>query len=126
MSAAVQIPKPTGKVHPVAQLFPLLPDDELDELAADMKANGQLHPITLDHDGTLLDGRNRQEACKRAGIKPVYEMLNGQDPVVFILSQNDKRRHMSKGQRAMIAAKMRLLKISNQTQAATQAGVSQQ
>jgi hypothetical protein len=23
--------------------------------------------------GTLIDGRNRQEACKRAGIKPVYE-----------------------------------------------------
>jgi hypothetical protein len=31
------------------------------------------------------------------------------DPIAFILSSNDKRRHMSKGARAMVAAKVRLL-----------------
>jgi hypothetical protein len=33
-----------------------------------------------------------------------FTTLNGQEPVVFILSQNIHRRHLSKGQRAMAAA----------------------
>jgi hypothetical protein len=32
-------------VHPVAALFPMLADDELGELAADIKARGLLRPI---------------------------------------------------------------------------------
>jgi ParB-like chromosome segregation protein Spo0J len=124
MSAAVQIPKPNGRVHEVAAMFPLLPDDELDELAADMKANGQLHPIILDRDGMLIDGRNRQEACKRAGIKPAYEVLNGQDPIAFILSANINRRHLTKGQQAMAVAKARLLSKQTMRAAAQVSNVS--
>ena len=124
MSAAQQIPKPNGRTHEVAQMFPMLPDDELDELAADMKANGQLHPIILDCDGMLIDGRNRQEACKRAGIKPAYETLNGQDPIVYILSANINRRHMTQGQRAMITAKTCLLSKQSQRAASKQTGVN--
>lgn len=97
----------SGKVHPVAALFPMMPDPELDELAADIKANGLLNPIVLDENGILIDGRNRQEACKRAKIKPTYAALNGADPVAFIFSSNHKRRHITKGQKAMIAAKAR-------------------
>jgi ParB-like nuclease domain len=96
------------KVHPVAELFPMMSDEELDDLAQDIKANGLLHPIVLDESGMLIDGRNRFEACRRAGIEPDCEMLNGQDPVAFIMSSNDKRRHMAAGQRAMVAAKVRL------------------
>jgi hypothetical protein len=119
--------KPNGKIHPVAEMFPMMPDDEINELATDLKENGQLHPIILDKDGTLIDGRQRQEACKRAGIKPVYETLNGQDPVTYILSSNDRRRHMTKGQRAMIAAKVRSLNNNYSTtrDTAKQTGVTQ-
>lgn len=99
--------QPNGKVHPVAALFPMMPDGELDELAADIDTNGLLHPIVLDKDGTLIDGRNRQEACRRAKIEPTYTALNGADPVAFIFSSNHKRRHITKGQKAMIAAKAR-------------------
>jgi ParB-like chromosome segregation protein Spo0J len=53
---------PTGAVHPVANLFPMLPDDELQELADDIRANGLQHPIVLDKDGVLIDGRNRWAA----------------------------------------------------------------
>jgi hypothetical protein len=99
--------KPSGKVHPVAALFPMLSDDELNELADDIKLNGLLQPIVLDANGDLIDGRNRAEACKRAKVKPTYVSLNGIDPFIFIFSRNSKRRHMTKGQRAMVAAKAR-------------------
>lgn len=46
------------------------------------------------------------KACKRAGVEPRFETLNGKDPVTFIMSANERRRHMNKGQRAMEAAKI--------------------
>jgi ParB-like chromosome segregation protein Spo0J len=67
-------------VHPVAALFPMLADDELDELAASIKANGLLQPIVLDKDGAILDGRHRLKACGKAGVKPRFETYKGDDP----------------------------------------------
>lgn len=96
--------QPTGAVHPVAALFPMMSEEELDDLAADIAANGLLHPIVLDAEGTLIDGRNRQEACTRAGVEPEYKCFDG-NPVAFILSANVNRRHLSKGQRAMAVAR---------------------
>lgn len=100
VEAAVELP--TG-VHPVAALFPMMTEDELCELAADIGANGLLNPIVLDQNGQLIDGRNRLEACRRAEVKPTFTTLNGHDPVEFILRQNIARRHMTPGQRAMAA-----------------------
>jgi len=51
------------------------------------------------------DGRNRLEACHRAGVEPHFWTFDGDDPVAFILSVNVHRRHLSKGQRAMAVAK---------------------
>jgi hypothetical protein len=99
----------TGEIHPVAALFPMLPDDELEELAADIKVNGLIHPIVLDHDGQLIDGRNRLRACSLAGVEPQFTALNGHDPVAYILSSNVNRRHMTAGQRAMALARTRRL-----------------
>ena len=105
----------------------MLTEDELDELAADMKTNGQLHPIILDKDGTIIDGRQRQAAGNRAGIILQYAKFDDRDPIAFILSENDKRRHLTKGQRAMIAAKVRSLNknYSTSRETAKQAGVAQ-
>jgi len=94
----------TGEVHPVADLFPMMTDDELDDLAADIKANGLIHPIVLDAEGRLIDGRNRLAGCQRAGVEPSFSALNGHDPVAFILSTNVSRRHMTKSQLAMVIA----------------------
>jgi hypothetical protein len=93
------------KVHPVAELFPMMSEEELDDLAADIKANGLRQPIVVDQDGVLIDGRNRLEACKRAGVEPEETVLDGQDPVAFILSSNIYRRNLNKGQAAMVIAK---------------------
>jgi ParB-like chromosome segregation protein Spo0J len=92
------------KVHPAADVFPMLPDDELQELAADIKANGLREALKVSN-GLLIDGRNRLAACKIAGLEPRIEELNGVvDPVAYILSANINRRHMTKGQRAMAVA----------------------
>jgi ParB-like chromosome segregation protein Spo0J len=42
-------------VHPVADLFPMMTNEELDDLAADIKANGLIQPIVVDKDGFLID-----------------------------------------------------------------------
>ena len=95
----------TTAVHPDAAIFPMMTDDELAELAADIKANGQIHPIVLDAEGRLVDGRNRQRACEIAGIEPRTVLLNGASDVkAFIVSANLERRNLSKGQQAMALA----------------------
>jgi hypothetical protein len=95
------------QTHPIADLFPMMSDDDLASLAADIKANGQSEPIMLDAAGELLiDGRNRLKACGIAGVEPKFARANGEDQTAFILSRNMARRHMTKGQLAIVAAKM--------------------
>lgn len=97
-------------VHPAAELFPLASDDELAELTDDIKANGLIEPVWLYNDpdrGTvLLDGRNRSIACQRAGATPTTRTYHGADPIGFSISQNLKRRHLTTGQKAMLALKV--------------------
>lgn len=100
----------TPKVHPVAAMFPMMSDAELDELAADIQANGQVHPIVRSAEGQLIDGRNRLAACEIAGIEPRYTTLPPDvDPVAFILSCNVRRRQMTQGQCAMAIVQAKLL-----------------
>jgi ParB-like chromosome segregation protein Spo0J len=89
----------TGEIHPYAAAFPMLPDADLDALAADIKSNGLLHPLVLTGDGTLLDGRNRLAACDRAGITPEFVIHDG-DPVAFVVSVNMQRRDLTQAQKA--------------------------
>lgn len=96
-------------VHPATDVFPMLPEDELNDLAESIKANGLQMPLMLgelDGKTVLVDGRNRREACQRAGVEPEVEHLNGQDVTAYIISTNINRRHLSKGQRAMATAKI--------------------
>jgi ParB-like nuclease domain len=95
-------------VHPVASLFPMMSEEELDDLAADIKANGLIHPIVLDQHRQLTDGRNRLEGCRRAGVSPDFIVTPLDDPIAFILSANVSRRHLTKGQQAMAVAKARV------------------
>lgn len=93
----------SGGVHPIAALFPMMPEDDLAALVDDIKENGLRQPLMIDASGQLLDGRNRMKACELAGVEPRFETYDG-DPVALIWSLNDRRRHMSKGARAMVAA----------------------
>jgi DNA modification methylase len=93
------------RVHPAAELFPLLDGAELQALADDIKAHGLRQPITL-HEGAILDGRNRQRACEIAGVTPTYVEWDGSggSPTAWVLSLNLHRRHLNESQRAMVGA----------------------
>jgi hypothetical protein len=88
----------------------MLSKEEMAEFAKDIKANGLREPIVL-YDGMILDGRNRYEACKLAGVKPQFtelpELIPGSaSPVQYVVSANLYRRHLTTSQRATIAAEM--------------------
>ena len=95
--------------HDASNLFPLMDEAELSELAEDIREHGLLEPIVLCK-GRVLDGRNRLLACQRAGVAPeTVEWSGGESPTSWVLSMNLKRRHLTTSQRAMIAARARRL-----------------
>jgi hypothetical protein len=95
-----------GRVHPVADLFPMLDTDEMAELVADITANGLNEPGWLTPDGTLLDGRNRNAACITAGVAMQWRTYTGDDPIGFVVSANIRRRHLTDGQKGFIALEL--------------------
>ena len=89
--------------HPACLLFPRFGQQELQELADDIKANGLRNPIVL-YQGKILDGRNRLAACEIAGMEPRFVEWNGKgSPVEWVVSENLIRRHLTSSQRAVIA-----------------------
>ena len=88
--------------HPIAEIFPLLESDELERLAADIKANG-LHHSLWTYEGKILDGRNRWLACQIAGVEPRVRKYEGASPFAFVVSENLERRHLSVTQRVAMA-----------------------
>lgn len=94
-------------VHPFAARFPMMSDEELEELATDIRERGQREAIWLSFDGTtILDGRNRLAACRLLGLEPKTKRINSRmsevDVIELIVSNNIKRRHLTQGQRAML------------------------
>jgi MT-A70/ParB-like nuclease domain len=113
------------KPHPYADILPLLEGEAFDSFVADIKTNGLLEPITI-HEGMILDGRNRWNACKAAGVEPQFLEFDGDDPLAFVLSLNVHRRHLSESQRGMVAARLANLNHGGDRQAANlPLGVSQ-
>ena len=115
--------------HPIANIFPMMGDEELGELADDIMQNGLRQPIVV-YEGKILDGRNRQKACDLIGLSPYlinesevrfaeefgikscnqplspYEEYQGDDPLGYVLSLNLHRRHLTASQRAALAAEI--------------------
>lgn len=114
-------------VHPCAEVFPMMSEQELDALAADIKQNGLHHPVVVWHDkkgkSWVLDGRNRLAALERLGIELrdqgwtdgyvdfgagsvlFTEGKDISDPATFVISANIRRRHLTKEQQAELIVK---------------------
>jgi hypothetical protein len=105
-------------IHPDANEFDLLPKDQLQALAADIRANNNLRePCTIqdDIDGNpvLLDGRNRLDALELLGHEIAvdnpnifFKVRGDVDPVAYIVSKNVHRRHLSAGDRQRLLIKL--------------------
>ena len=93
------------KNHPIADVWPMMDDDKLKELADDISKNGQISPVWL-YEGKILDGRNRWAACKIAGVEPTTKEYTGTEPTAFAVAMNDRRRHMNKGALAAVAVEL--------------------
>lgn len=93
------------KHHPIADVWPMMDEAKLQELADDIRKNGQLVPVWL-YEGKILDGRNRWAACQIAGVEPNTKEYTGDEPTAFAVAMNDRRRHMNKGALAAVAAEL--------------------
>src|SRR5215813_3069912 len=90
-------------IHPLAEIFPPMSDEEIKSLIDDIKTNGLREPIILFED-KVLDGRNRHRACAELGIEPQTRKLDGKgDPLDYVISKNLHRRHLSESQRGVVA-----------------------
>jgi ParB-like chromosome segregation protein Spo0J len=77
--------------------------DELDELAEDIRLNGQREPI-LTYEDKIIDGRNRFLACGKAEVKPKFQVWNGSGSLVAaVISLNVERRHLTTAEKAVAA-----------------------
>lgn len=77
--------------------YPPLPEDELEELTADIREKGILVPLIAKLDGTLVCGHNRKAAGLRAGVDraPVQQILSPLSAALekdIMKSENDRRR----------------------------------
>jgi ParB-like chromosome segregation protein Spo0J len=64
--------------HEIANTFPLISEEETQQLADDIKKQNRLiEPIVL-YEEKILDGRNRFKACKLAGYR-----LQPNDVILF-------------------------------------------
>jgi hypothetical protein len=96
------------EVHPVADLFPLMSDEEYAGLKQDIAENGLREPMTM-WQSKLIDGRNRLAACLELGLDwegYLQELDADTDPVKWAVSHNLHRRHLTTSQRAMVAARI--------------------
>ncbi len=100
------------QVHPSADVFPMMSDEELAALGADIKTHGVRVPIGLfqkfDGNGELvedwlIDGRNRLEAAERVGfdIEDIpAAVVHCSDVATWVIGLNIHRRHLTKQQQA--------------------------
>src|SRR4051812_12603105 len=83
--------------HPLADEYPLMSDQELELLAANMKQYGYdpRFPIVT-YEEKIISGRDRYRAARIAGVVPRFVALGaGEDPAAFAARENDLRKHFS-------------------------------
>jgi hypothetical protein len=98
------------EIHPAANLFPLMTEEEYEGLKQDIAENGQREDIVV-WCGKLIDGRNRLRACEELQRQPsIAELDEDQDPWKYVISHNLHRRHLTTTQRSAVAGKLATLK----------------
>lgn len=92
--------------HTLSTLFPKMSGRAFKALVKDIQQNGQKVPIVT-HQGKILDGRHRFEACLELNKDPdTVSLPDGQDPLSYVISINSQKRDLSQSQRGMVGAKL--------------------
>lgn len=94
------------RVHPAAELFPMLEGEQFADLVKDIREHGLHEPIAFTPDGYLLDGRNRYRACKKIRDEEPTTRVEHSEPYAYVISTNLRRRHLSDNQRKMIGGRI--------------------
>lgn len=87
-------------------LLPPLSSEEFAALKADIKEHGVLHPVFVDENGEVLDGRHRLKIDPDAKRK-VVRGLTPAEKAAFVLRCNFVRRNLSPDQKAEARRKMK-------------------
>lgn len=106
--------KPSGdfRLHPVHEKIPRMSESERESFLDDIRKNGVLEPVKVNpnDEDQILDGRERYWAAVELGLDElsyVKANLNGLSPLEYAIKSAVLRRHLSKGQRAMLAAEVK-------------------
>lgn len=83
--------------HPIAYLFPKMPEEDFQAFKADIKKHGQQLPV-LTYEGKIIDGRHRYRACKELGLKLKTKEVDYSNEWFAVQSMNLRRRHLSASQ----------------------------
>src|SRR5262249_32846881 len=101
--------------HPVASIFPMMSVEEFKALKESIQARGQRNPIYV-HEGKIVDGRNRYQACVELGIHPRYAAWDGVGLLVdFVWDMNASRRQLTGGALKISAGKYAREHVKEQT-----------
>lgn len=87
-------------------LVPKMSDSEYESFKQDIKENGLRMPITVNHDGIILDGHHRYRACRELGIQCESEPPKSFDDQLeekdYVIGVNLERRNLTDFQRGIL------------------------
>ena len=85
--------------HPLSAAWPAMQADEYQSLKDSINTIGVQNPITL-FEGMVIDGWHRYRAATELDMHCPSKLLGDVDPIDFVKSQNDARRHITASQKA--------------------------
>ena len=88
-------------LHEACKVMPEMPEEQYQNLKANIKEHGLLTPI-LTYEGKILDGRHRLKACAELGLRPQFEEYLGPDPFEHVWALNVERRQLPPTLRAIL------------------------
>ncbi len=88
------------KQHPLSSAWPGMQDDEYQAIKDSISNIGVQNPITI-FEGMVIDGWHRYRAATELGMHCPSKLLGDVDPIDFVKSQNDARRHITASQKAL-------------------------
>lgn len=93
--------------HPAADVFPMRPDEDIKQLADDIREHGLREPIVETSDGKVLDGRARLLACDLAGVPVWWHTYTGDDPWGYAITKNYETRQPTQDEAGFIGARVK-------------------